>query len=76
MSEREFEPDRITDALRRFAASMREVGIKLGAALESLATRIEDAYRQAYEEAGKPYGDNEEGFTRWVNEQVERSRLL
>ena len=30
-----------------------------------------DIFRQAYRRAGMPYGDTEEGFTRWL-EELER----
>lgn len=33
---------------------------------------ITDVFRQAYKNAGYPYGDNEEGFTRWLGELSDR----
>ena len=36
--------------------------------LKILTKPFDDVFREAYRQAGFPYGDTEEGYTRWLNE--------
>lgn len=39
----------------------------LGQALLNLTAPFRQAFYQAYQEQGKPFGDTEQGFTQWLH---------
>lgn len=74
MSEQPPDLKKITDGLSKLSYAMRGLGDKIAKALDRFNEALQEGLHKAYADAGKPYGDTEEGFNRWVAEKMEEAR--